>query len=225
MAEALDSGALLTMDYFEEFAQWVIDDDVRDNDITDEQVNEFMRRLKASARAKMPKRIFNAVRADDFVWERLTDIIDTEINQFVDKKFKKFVKSIKENNQRNAINPDADVELNSHHVNAAIQFHELDEESMEKAGFKRISGDRWYYCRTLHYKHLDVSFNVSKEPDDDLNIMVLDEAFCQPYDYQYMEAQGNINEYTQATRKFVEKQMKYLQDLGILSGHKPGEYI
>ena len=117
-----------------------------------------------------------------------------------------------------------DVEVNEHGVNIKIQFHELDEQTMIDAGFKKNYKGNWYYIKYRRYKSLELSFNVLYD-ETGLNIMCLDEAFCQPYDYQYMESMGNSSEYTEFARKFTESQVEKLQDLGILSGHVPGEYI
>lgn len=102
----------------------------------------------------------------------------------------------------------------------------LSDKEMRDIGFTDHSKDRWYFCRmikfpnTKEYRGFDISFNVSIRKDNsNIRIDVLDEAFCQPYDYQYVLKRSPKNEYANIVKEQVEKWMKYLQDSGILSGH------
>ena len=71
-----------------------------------------------------------------------------------------------------------------------------------------------------------VLFNVHIPKDgSDLNIMVLDDDFLQPYDYQDLLSKNPKNECANIVKEQVEKLMKYLYDNGVLSGHIYGEYI
>ena len=72
----------------------------------------------------------------------------------------------------------------------------------------------------------NISFNVSIPKDNsDIQIDVLDEAFCQPYDYQYMLDKNPEFEPALVVKEQVEDWMKYLQDNEVISGHVYGEYI
>ena len=124
------------------------------------------------------------------------------------------------------------VEVNSNGVNKLIKYNILSDEKMRNIGFTDYSKDTWYFCRmikfpnTKRYRGLDISFNVSIPKDNsDVRIDILDEAFCQPYDYQYMLGKNPKFEPCLIVKEQVEEWMKYLQDNGVLSGHAYGEYI
>lgn len=125
-----------------------------------------------------------------------------------------------------------EVELNSNGVNAKIKATILDEESMRNIGFTDYSKDNWYFCRgikfpnTKRYRGFDISFSVSIPKDgSDIQIDILDEDYCQPYDYQFMLNKNPKFEPCLIVKEQVEKWMAYLQDNGVLSGHVYGEYI
>jgi len=52
---------------------------------------------------------------------------------------------------------------------------------------------------------------------------------CQPYDFQYLRGKFDVNSKPYRTVEIVEKRveeiMEYLESVGILSGHRKGEYI
>lgn len=124
------------------------------------------------------------------------------------------------------------IEVNSHGINKAIKYNVLSDEKMREIGFTDHSKDSWYFCRlikfpnTKRYRGFDISFNVSILKDgSDIQIDILDEHFCQPYDYQYMLDKTPTFEPCLIVKEQVEEWMKYLQDNGVLSGHVYGEYI
>lgn len=89
-----------------------------------------------------------------------------------------------------------------------------------------------FFCRSItfprepRYKGFDISFNVSIPKDgSDIRIDVLDEDFCQPYDYQSMLHKNPTFEPALIVYEQVEEFMEYLQSKGALSGHIKGEYI
>ena len=116
--------------------------------------------------------------------------------------------------------------LNENHNNAAISVKLLDEKEMRRIGFTDFAKDRWYYCKMVN-KRCDISFSITipKENPENWRIDILDEAFCQPYDYQYMLSHGSKNAVALSVSEEVEKQMRYLADSGIISGHERGDYI
>ena len=127
---------------------------------------------------------------------------------------------------------DEKVELNSNCVNVKIKAHILSDEEMRKIGFTDYSKDRWFFCRSItfprepRYKGFDISFSVSIPKDgSDIRIDVLDEDFCQPYDYQSMLHKNPTFEPALIVYEQVEELMDYLQSKGVLSGHVKGEYI
>lgn len=125
-----------------------------------------------------------------------------------------------------------DVEVNSNGVNKLIKATILSDEKMKKIGFTDYNKNIWYFCRMIQfpkekrYRGLDISFSVSIPKDSsDIRIDILDEDFCQPYDYQYILSRNPENECANIVKEQVENWMKYLQDNDVLSGHVYGEYI
>lgn len=121
------------------------------------------------------------------------------------------------------IEDEEEVEVNSKGTNKAIKFNILDDESMKNAGFRFVDSlSRWYFCREKN----DISFNVTIPTDgSDAWIDVLDEDFLQPYDYQYMLKKNHKAEFPNKVKEWVESWMEYLDEEGIIEGHKYGEYI
>jgi len=121
---------------------------------------------------------------------------------------------------------------NSHGTNVLIKAQTLPYEEMRKIGFTDYAKDRWYYCRLVKfpnnkkYRNFEISFNVTIPKDgSEMYIDVLDEDFCQPYDYQMMLRDSPLFEPCLIVRDFVEEQMEHLQNSGVFSGHVKGEYI
>ena len=127
------------------------------------------------------------------------------------------------------------VELNSHGVNAKIKAHILDDVKMLEIGFTDYAKDRWYFCRGINFKdvkkkrglkNIDISFSVTIPKDgSDIRIDVLDEWFCQPYDYQYILKKDPRHKIANVVKEQVEYWMEKLQEEGVLEGHVKGEYI
>lgn len=121
-----------------------------------------------------------------------------------------------------------EVKVNSHGTNAAISAHILSDDEMRVIGFTDRNPSQWYYCRMVPGlgKDIEISFIVIIPKDgSDIEIMTLDEEFCQYYDYQSILERNPNLECALNVHDFVEKQMEYLQDAGVLSGHCRGEYI
>ena len=117
------------------------------------------------------------------------------------------------------------VETNSHGVNKKIQAHILDDKTMEQIGFTEHRKGFLYFCKILD-RELDISFSVTIPRDgSDIRIDVLDEAFCQPYDYQSILRNNPEHKTALRVQKEVEKWMEYLAEKGVLTGHIKGEYI
>ena len=126
---------------------------------------------------------------------------------------------------------DEKVEVNSNCVNAKIKAHILSEKEMREIGFTEYNKE-WHFRRSItfprkpRYKGFDISFNVSIPKDgSDIRIDVLNEDFCQPYDYQSILNKNPTFELALIIYEQVEEWMDYLQSKGVLSGHVKGEYI
>ncbi len=127
---------------------------------------------------------------------------------------------------------DEEVKVNSNGVNAKIKAHILSDEEMKAIGFTNYYEPTWYFYRSIkfpqtkRYRGFDISFSISIPKDgSDIRIDVLDEDFCQPYDYQYMLNKDPKFKPALITFEQVEEYMEYLQSKGVLSGHVKGEYI
>ena len=134
-----------------------------------------------------------------------------------------------------------EIKLNSHCVNAKIKYHILSDEKMKEIGFNKNYYEGtdheeyspyWWFTKEIHfpkekqYREIDIDFTVKiPKGGSDLNIMVLDMDFCQPYDYQRILERNPDNKFAGIVREQIEKWMEYLQDNGVLSGHVKGEYI
>lgn len=135
----------------------------------------------------------------------------------------------------------SNIETNSHGVNKAIKAHILSDEKMKEIGFQKnyYEGTNheqyspyWWFTKYIEFPEekrwsgVEISFTVKIPKDDsDINIMVLDEDFCQPYDYQYLLHNNPKNECANIVKEQVEEWMSYLQDNNVLSGHNYGDYI
>lgn len=133
------------------------------------------------------------------------------------------------------------IKVNSHGVNTKIKYHILSDEKMRKIGFNKNYYEGtdyekyspyWWFTRVIQFpkekqwEGMNIDFTV-KIPKDgsDLNIMILDMDFCQPYDYQSILRRNKNNQCANIVNEQVEYWIEYLQDNGVLSGHVKGEYI
>lgn len=133
------------------------------------------------------------------------------------------------------------VELNSHGVNKKIKYQILPDEKMKEIGFcgyyyegtdHEQYSSSWYFIKSIKFpedkkwRGFSVTFSVYIPKDgSDINILVLDEDFLQPYDYQHILSHDPKHECANIVKEQVEDWMKYLQDNGVISGHEYGEYI
>lgn len=134
-----------------------------------------------------------------------------------------------------------EVELNSHGVNKLIKATILSDEKMKEIGFNKNYYEGtdheqyspyWYFLRFVEFpkekrwQGVNISFTVRIPKDrSDIDIMVLDDDFGQPYDYQWILSKNSNNKCANIVKEQVEEWMAYLQDNGVLSGHVYGEYI
>lgn len=120
-----------------------------------------------------------------------------------------------------------------HINNANIKIHLFDDDIMRKARFTDYREGYWYYCRDLRPLAHGISFNLSIKKDDptEWRIDVLDEAFCQPYDYQSMvdremwDHENFDGSFHWRVDEMVVLVMEHLTRLGIISGWEKGDYI
>ncbi len=124
------------------------------------------------------------------------------------------------------------IETNNHGVNKAITYTILSDDEMRKIGFTNYNEPYWHFSKLIkfpkdkRYKDFEISFGVTiPKNGEELQIDVLDEDFCQPYDYQKMLKSNPYFEPCLIVKEQVEEWMKYLMERGVLHGHKYGEYI
>lgn len=119
-----------------------------------------------------------------------------------------------------------ETDINQRGQNAAICGHILGDDIMEANGFRhREAFGRQFWSKfvLMAYKHLEMGFYVTIYDDDgSIEIDMLDEDFCQPYDWQGMDEDFD---YAIKARDFSWDQMEKLVESGIVSGWKRGDYI
>lgn len=122
-----------------------------------------------------------------------------------------------------------DFEVNEKGINKLIKAHLLPEDKMRELGFTDYRPGYWYFSKLIdRYETISFNLTINKSDAEDFNIMVLDENFCQPYDYQAMLSEESLTgppAYAFEVDREVEKLMDIFQKENILSGHVRGEYI
>ena len=115
--------------------------------------------------------------------------------------------------------------------NADIKVHILDDGKMIDAGFISVhsnlcSDPYWYMCKKVYGSDFsDITFNMTIYTETDWKIDILDEAFCQPYDYQWLLNRQNVPHAAYKVKNNVDAIMQQLIDFGIISGWEVGDYI
>lgn len=116
--------------------------------------------------------------------------------------------------------------LTKHGNNAAIVVYDFPEEKMRELGFTDYQNGWWYFHKAIS---ADISFNLQIAKDgSDWQIDVLDENFCQPYDYQHFIMKSEINDIPFVALKTKEKVDQIMEDLvekGVIRNWKVGDYI
>lgn len=120
------------------------------------------------------------------------------------------------------------VPLNKKHINANIEINILDDNKMRELGFTDYCKTYWTY-RVSVFKDGDfiVTFNLSvnKKNPNNFDIDILDDNWCQPYDYQkFLRTTPNFKTGLKIHNK-VQEIMKKLIDNGIIKNYNLGDYI
>ena len=113
-----------------------------------------------------------------------------------------------------------DVPVNSHGLNALLRYHVLDSKTMKSNGFNWTKSC-WCLSEDLGHE-ISLSIHVA---DRLLFINVIDEDFCQPYDYQAILKYHPDNKVALEIHQKVQSIMKKLSDAGIIEGYVPNDYI
>ena len=120
------------------------------------------------------------------------------------------------------------VPLNKKHTNANIKINILEEDKMRELGFTDYCKDTWYYG-DLVFKDGEfvVTFNLSVKKNNPSNftIDILDDNWCQPYDYQKMLLNNPYLKTGLKIHNKVQEIMKKLMDNGVIENYTLGDYI
>lgn len=144
-------------------------------------------------------------------------------------KYKKKIEYLE--NNKDKIENNEPVEVNSNGVNIKIKANILSDDEMQKIGFTEYRKGYLHFGRMIQFpkeysRDIEISFGVTIPRDgSDIRIDVLDDAFCQPYDYQRILRDDPNFKTALIVQEQVEKWMKYLEEAGVIQGHVYGEYI
>ena len=118
-----------------------------------------------------------------------------------------------------------EVEVNEYGTNKKIKGHILNSRKMKELGF-REEKDSWVYFRELDSTYeISITVKIYKENSDNVNIMVIDDDFGQPYAYQRILMKDANQKVAKSIWKKVEAVMLMLTNNQIITGHIMGEYI
>jgi hypothetical protein len=117
-------------------------------------------------------------------------------------------------------------------TNEKIKFNP-DPELLEKFGFRHMDGfddipPHWHWHKTMVTDiTLDVDWYDRPYKGAQLQIVMIDESFLQPYDYQALIRNMPLEfvRYPFIVFERVEMELKVLADAGIISGHEYGDYV
>lgn len=113
------------------------------------------------------------------------------------------------------------VPINSRGNNSNIKAGlSVTDDTMKANGFYQRNGG-WYYTKYLGY---DISLNVFILCDC-VAIDILDESFCQPFDYQYILRKHPESKVVLEIHNKVQSVMKQLSDNGIIVGYIANDFI
>ena len=120
-------------------------------------------------------------------------------------------------------------QVNKHRTNVLLQGHVKSASEMIEYGFKRIDYKGidvpyWSYYTNLIPKY-DIGFYLELYDDGSIRIDVLDDDFCQPYDYQKLLDSDPYYMFPRKVFWEVDKVMHRLQDDGFISEYHTGMYV
>ena len=114
------------------------------------------------------------------------------------------------------------VPRNSRGQNANIKGHIVDDKTMKQHGFHYDAKyEQWNYVQCL-YDEITLYIYIS---DDGIIIDVIDEDFCQPYDYQKYLGNKSDSRVPIIVHRQVQNKMKELMKAGIVTGYTLEDYV
>lgn len=124
------------------------------------------------------------------------------------------------------------IKLNSKGQNKNIKaVLPIDEEKLKELGFTNYNAPFLYFNRNLHSKKYDgttysISFNCNiQKATGRITIEILDDAFCQHYNYQSMIINGDPPKVALEVHEKVQELMKWLMEENVITGYTLGDYI
>ena len=118
--------------------------------------------------------------------------------------------------------PIKETKIDENGQNKNLRFHIVNESLMRSVGF-RHTHNFWILCDSMD----TISINIKITDDEIGTINVLDDYFCQPYDFQLMISEKGDN----APSSAIEIQHKLymildsMKTFGILEGWEWGDYV
>lgn len=119
------------------------------------------------------------------------------------------------------------------HQNANIKANILSDEKMRELGFSDHVKSDWYFSKMLTsmkkfrgFTDLGISFSITiNKKTSKCKIDVLDENWCQPFDYQSILRKDPEHKFSLEIHHKVQDIMKWLIEVGIIEGYNLGDYI
>lgn len=118
-------------------------------------------------------------------------------------------------------------EVNGNGVNKKIHVKLLSDQEMRKIGFTDFREGYWHFSKGIS-EDIIFGLTINRSNTEDFRIDVLDDNFCQPYDYQRIlskDSYSGPNQFAIYIYNKVEIIMQELTEKGIIAGHVKGEYI
>ena len=116
------------------------------------------------------------------------------------------------------------VTLNSRGQNANIKGHIVDDEIMKRNGLFYDEYDKRYFYVQELYDQITLYIYIDGY-DEEITIQVLDDDFCQPYDYQSYLGNKPDARVPIIVHRQVQSKMKELMKAGIVSGYVLEDYV
>ena len=117
------------------------------------------------------------------------------------------------------------VPRNSRGQNANIKGHVVDDEIMKQHGFHYDAKyEQWDYVQCL-YDEITLYIHISEGDEDNVVIDVIDDDFCQPYDYQSYLGNKPDARVPIIVHRQVQSKMKELMKAGIVTGYTLEDYV
>lgn len=86
----------------------------------------------------------------------------------------------------------------------------ITEQELRDYGFTDFSNGHWYYCKDLYKGDISFNLDVLKSDYNYVEIDILDEWWCQPYDYEWLLSMNKEAKVANKVKKEYDKMVKKL---------------